>query len=202
MGKDYYTILGLSKSASEDEIKKAYRKMALKYHPDKNSSPYADEQFKKINEANEVLSDPQKKEIYDKFGEEGLKPGRPGPDIPKRKAPARVSDLPVSLIDIYKGTVKNVKITRKVYSPNGRTFINEDKILTCTINPGMKAGTKITFQNEGNQTPNNIPGDVVFILTDQPHPTFTRSGSDIKHKIKISLREVSNKILEKKNIYN
>jgi DnaJ-class molecular chaperone len=67
MGKDYYTILGLSKSASEDEIKKAYRKMALKYHPDKNSSPYADEQFKKINEANEVLSDPQKKEIYDKF---------------------------------------------------------------------------------------------------------------------------------------
>jgi DnaJ-class molecular chaperone len=65
------------------------------------------------------------------------------------------------LIDIYKGTVKNVKITRKVYSPNGRAFINEDKILTCTINPGMKAGTKITFQNEGNQTPNNIPGDVV-----------------------------------------
>jgi len=191
MVKDYYTILGLSKHASEDEIKKGYRKMALKHHPDKNSSPYADKQIKEINEAYEVLSDPKKKEIYDKFGEDGLKPGRPGPNIQKRKDPTRVSELPVSLIDIYKGAVKKVKITRKVFSSNGRASINEEKTLTLTIHPGMKAGTRITFHNEGNQTPNNIPADVVYILTDKPHPTFTRSGSDIKHRVKISLRDVS-----------
>lgn len=57
MGKDYYQILGVSRSATADEIKKAYRKMALKYHPDKNSDPGAEEKFKEIAEAYDVLSD-------------------------------------------------------------------------------------------------------------------------------------------------
>ncbi|CAJ0586947.1 unnamed protein product, partial [Mesorhabditis spiculigera] len=75
MGKDYYKILELSKGASEDEIKKAYRKLALKYHPDKNKEKSAEAKFKEIAEAYDVLSDPKKKEVYDKFGEEGLKGG-------------------------------------------------------------------------------------------------------------------------------
>lgn len=75
MGKDYYSILGISKSATEDEIKKAYRKLALKYHPDKNKTPEAEEKFKLIAEAYEVLSDKKKRDIYDQFGEDGLKNG-------------------------------------------------------------------------------------------------------------------------------
>lgn len=75
MGKDFYKALGLDKSASDNDIKKAYRKMALKYHPDKNKSPGAEEKFKEIAEAYEVLSDPKKKEIYDKYGEQGLQGG-------------------------------------------------------------------------------------------------------------------------------
>ncbi|KAE9555749.1 hypothetical protein FO519_000963 [Halicephalobus sp. NKZ332] len=79
MGKDYYKILGIAKGATEDEIKKAYRKMALKYHPDKNKDPGAETKFKEVAEAYDVLSDAKKKEIYDKFGEEGLKAdGVPG----------------------------------------------------------------------------------------------------------------------------
>merc|ERR1712110_536883 len=73
MGKDYYTVLGVSRGASDDEIKKAYRKLALKYHPDKNQSPGAEERFKEIGEAYDVLSDTRKKQIYDQYGEEGLK---------------------------------------------------------------------------------------------------------------------------------
>ncbi|CAF1003886.1 unnamed protein product [Adineta steineri] len=79
MGKDYYKILGLSKGSSDDDIKKAYRKLALKYHPDKNKEAGAEEKFKSIAEAYEILSDPKKKEIFDKYGEEGLKGGVGGP---------------------------------------------------------------------------------------------------------------------------
>lgn len=57
MGKNYYEILGVSRSANADDIKKAYRKMALKYHPDKNSDPGSEEKFKEIAEAYDVLSD-------------------------------------------------------------------------------------------------------------------------------------------------
>lgn len=71
MGKDYYCILGIEKGASDEDIKKAYRKQALRFHPDKNKSPQAEEKFKEVAEAYEVLSDPKKREIYDQFGEEG-----------------------------------------------------------------------------------------------------------------------------------
>ena len=73
MGKDYYKSLGLSRGASEEDIKKAYKKMALKFHPDKNKSPGAEEKFKEIAEAYEVLSDPKKRQVFDQYGEEGLK---------------------------------------------------------------------------------------------------------------------------------
>lgn len=71
MGKDYYQTLGLSRGASDEEIKRAYRRQALRYHPDKNKEPGAEEKFKEIAEAYDVLSDPRKREIFDRYGEEG-----------------------------------------------------------------------------------------------------------------------------------
>ncbi|RLB76372.1 MAG: J domain-containing protein [Deltaproteobacteria bacterium] len=72
-GKDYYKILGVSKNASAEEIKKAYRKLALKYHPDRNKgNKEAEAKFKEINEAYAVLSDPEKRKQYDAFGAEGF----------------------------------------------------------------------------------------------------------------------------------
>ena len=74
--KDYYQILGLSKTASADEIKKAYRKLALQYHPDRNKGDKtAEEKFKEVTKAYEVLSDPQKRQTYDQFGEAAFEQG-------------------------------------------------------------------------------------------------------------------------------
>jgi len=83
MGKDYYKILGVKKDATETEIKKAFRKLAMIWHPDKNPTKKeeAEKKFKDIAEAYEVLSDKQKREIFDQYGEEGLK-GEPGPGGP------------------------------------------------------------------------------------------------------------------------
>ncbi|MFA7195327.1 MAG: DnaJ domain-containing protein, partial [Candidatus Neomarinimicrobiota bacterium] len=74
MAKDYYDILGVSKTATGEELKKAYRKLAVKYHPDKNpDNKEAEEKFKQAAEAYSVLSDPEKRRRYDQFGHEGLK---------------------------------------------------------------------------------------------------------------------------------
>ena len=67
-GKDYYEVLGVSKDASQAEIKKAYRQLSKKYHPDINKAPGAEEKFKEVTEAYEVLSDEQKRANYDQYG--------------------------------------------------------------------------------------------------------------------------------------
>ncbi|NLB30345.1 MAG: DnaJ domain-containing protein, partial [Alcaligenaceae bacterium] len=76
---DYYESLGLGKNASEDEIKKAFRKLAMKYHPDRTQGDKeAEEKFKTIKEAYDVLSDPEKKSAYDRFGHAGVDPNGMG----------------------------------------------------------------------------------------------------------------------------
>ncbi|XP_037075454.1 dnaJ protein homolog 1-like [Pollicipes pollicipes] len=277
MGKDFYQVLGIGRNASEDEIKKAYRKMALKYHPDKNKSAGAEEKFKDVAEAYEVLSDKKKKEVYDRYGEEGLKgnmgggpgmggggpggPGGPGgytytfhgdpratfaqffggnnpfetfftsgmgpgggvifdeemddgqsqfysmgqqrPNAfrsqsfntgspkqrQKQQDPAVEHDLYVALDDIARGCTKKMKISRKVMNPDGVTSRREDKVLTINVKPGWKAGTKITFQREGDQGPSKIPADIVFIIRDKPHPLFKRDESNIRYTCPVRLRD-------------
>src|SRR5713101_10411 len=80
MKRDYYEILGVSRSATEDDVKKAYRKLALKYHPDRNPEDRheAEERFKEISEAYQVLSDPERRTLYDRFGHAAFAQGAPG----------------------------------------------------------------------------------------------------------------------------
>ena len=75
---DYYKRLGVAKDSDADTIKKAYRKLAMEYHPDRNSSPDAEENFKRVTEAYEVLRDPEQRQLYDRFGEAGIKRGAGG----------------------------------------------------------------------------------------------------------------------------
>lgn len=126
-----YDILGVTPEASQAEIKKAYRKMALKYHPDKN--PDEPEKFKEISAAFEVLSDEKKKSLYDKHGEQGLKEGAGGEfhspfDIfdmffgggrrrqPGEKAKGKdtVHQLKVSLEELYNGTTRQLAVQKNV----------------------------------------------------------------------------------------
>lgn len=129
----FYDILGVKPGCSQDDLKKAYRKLALKYHPDKN--PNEGERFKQISQAYEVLSDPEKKKIYDKGGEQALKEGGGGGHFSspmdifdmffnmdsrmdgsrrKRKNPDVVHQLSVTLEELYKGTVRKLAVQKNV----------------------------------------------------------------------------------------
>ncbi|BFG27827.1 hypothetical protein CerSpe_141010 [Prunus speciosa] len=273
MGVDYYKLLQVDKNATDDDLKKAYRKLAMKWHPDKNptNKKEAEAKFKQISEAYEVLSDPQKRAIYDQYGEEGLKGQVPPPDAggpggatyfqtgdgpnvfrfnPRNaddifaeifgfsspmggmgggmggggggagsgmrgtrsfgglfgddmfssfgdgrsmtQAPRKASPiekrLPCSLEELYKGTTKKMKISREIADASGKTLPVEE-ILTIEIKPGWKKGTKITFPEKGNEQGNVIPADLVFIIDEKPHSTFTRDGNDLVVTQKISLAE-------------
>ena len=78
MARDYYEILGTSRDADREEIKRAYRQLARKYHPDVNKEPGAEDTFKEINRAYEVLSEPELRARYDRFGEAGVSSGGGG----------------------------------------------------------------------------------------------------------------------------
>lgn len=77
MSKDYYAVLGVPRNANTDDIKKAYRRQALVFHPDKNKNPGAEAKFKEISEAYKVLTDPRQRELFDRYGDEGLRNGGP-----------------------------------------------------------------------------------------------------------------------------
>lgn len=236
MGKDYYSVLGITRNASETDIKKAYRKLALKYHPDSNNAPGASENFREIAEAYDVLSNAAHRAQYDKFGEEGLKGGVPTGDgefasgyvfhgdadavfreffggnnpfadlfeygtsadgfasfgglkgraQPKQDPPIE-RELMLTLEEIFNGCTKKMKISRKVLNDDGRTTSVREKILTITVHRGWKEGTKILFPKEGDQGPNRIPADIVFIVKDQPHPFFRRKDLELIYTPEIPL---------------
>ena len=106
--QDYYEILGISKGASASEIKKAYRKMALKYHPDKNpNNKEAEESFKKAAEAYEVLSDSDKKARYDQFGHQAFEGGAGG-----FGGGMNMDDIFSQFGDIFGGALEAVVVSR------------------------------------------------------------------------------------------
>ncbi|XP_051979989.1 chaperone protein DnaJ-like [Xyrauchen texanus] len=107
----------------------------------------------------------------------------------KVQDPPVVHELKVSLEEIFHGCTKRMRITHQRVNPDRRTMRTEDKILNIVIKRGWKEGTKITFPKEGDETPENIPADIAFVLKDKGHPLFKRDSANIIYTAKISLKE-------------
>ncbi|VDQ13263.1 unnamed protein product, partial [Trichobilharzia regenti] len=109
---------------------------------------------------------------------------RPQQDLPV------YHDLSVSLQDVLHGTTKKIRITRARLNPDRQTTRQEDKTVEIEVKKGWKAGTKITFPREGDESVRgNIPADVVFVVKDRTHKHFKREGNDVRYIAKISLKQ-------------
>ncbi|CDO78181.1 hypothetical protein BN946_scf184797.g7 [Trametes cinnabarina] len=163
---DLYKVLELSKSASEQDIRKAYKRLSRKYHPDKNKDPDAEEKFVEIAHAYEVLSDPTKRQIYDRHGEEGLRAHEGGQqhyanpfdmfqnffgggghhNQQVRRGPSSVSEFEVSLSDIYSGASIDFMVKKRILCDHcrGTGAASSDDIHTCSACGG--SGVRIMRQ--------------------------------------------------------
>jgi chaperone protein DnaJ len=173
---EFYDRLGVSPNADVNEIKKAYRKLAVKWHPDKNpGDKNAEEQFKKITEAYEVLSDPKKRQLYDEYGQDGLRESGFNPADAasifeqffgpfgfsfggsrrnQRSGPVRGKDvvypLNLTLEDLYNGVTKKMKVTRNIICKACNGTGTKDGAAPSKCSTCGGSGMKITVRQSGN----------------------------------------------------
>lgn len=199
---DYYQTLGVQKGATEDEIKRAYRKLAMKHHPDRTGGD--DTEFKKIQEAYATLGDAQKREQYDSpqpdFG--GMPPGfenlfRGGSPFEgffgggnpffgqgfRHRTPAKNSDLnldtTITLADAYNGK----DLTASVTLPSGR-----EQMLEIKIPPGIQSGQRLRLQGLGDDRNPQLPrGDLFLGVRVLMDPLYERRGDDLCRNLTISV---------------
>ncbi len=208
MAKSLYETLGISENASADEIKKAYRKLARKYHPDVNKDEEAIEKFKEINAAYEVLSDKKKKDEYDMYGDQ-IFGGQNFHDFAQNQA-GNV-DLDELLRNIFGGGASfgggfggsthsrgavdldqrtTITIPFAVSVLGGKHHIsinNED--FDIKIPAGIKSGETLRVRGKGNVGMGGKRGDLLIKVEVAPSPTFERKDNDLYATMDVPLRE-------------
>jgi DnaJ family protein B protein 4 len=110
------------------------------------------------------------------------------PRRPKKDA-AHEMQLPCTLEELHAGTTRRMKISRRRVDPATGASRQEAEILTIEVRPGWKKGTKITFQEKGDEHPGRVPADIVFVLAEKPHAAFAREGNDLVYTHRLPLRE-------------
>lgn len=210
--RDYYEVLGVSKNASDDEIKKAYRKLAVKYHPDKNpGDKEAEAKFKEINEAHDVLSDKQKRARYDQFGHAGVGGGAAGGN-PFQNGNFNFNgqsfnfdfggggfeDILGSLFGFggprrpRRGDDYQVQVTltfEEAIFGTTKTVDYNGKDLKIKIPAGIDDGMSIRLRGKGGEapTPDGEKGDLYVRIRVKPHKHLTREGNIILSEEVISM---------------
>jgi len=213
---DYYQALGITKSATDKDIKAAYRKMARKYHPDVNPNDKdAQKKFQEINEANEVLSDPEKRKKYDQYGKDwkhadqfqSQGQGRPAggrstgqQDYTGSFSDQNFSDFFSSMFGKssgqsrqanFKGQDFNAELRlnlRDVYTTQKQTITVNGKNIRLTIPAGIENGQTIKIKGHGGTGINGGPGGDLLITFSIPNdPEFKRVGNDLYKNVEIDL---------------
>lgn len=212
---DYYNILGLPKTASEQDIKKAYRKLARKYHPDLNpNDAVAEKKFKEVNEANEVLSNAENRKKYDQYGEHW----KHAEDYEKAKQQGPYQKKYQETTDAYSGDdfssffenmfgggssrtgsgqVKfrgqdfNAELQldlKDVYTTHKRTLTVNNKNIRITIPAGVENGQIIKIKGHGGKGANGGPnGDLYIQFSIVNHSTFKRDKDDLYTTVDLDL---------------
>ncbi len=208
--RDYYEILGVNRGATPEEIKKAYRKLAVQYHPDKNpGDKVAEEKFKEASNAYSVLSDPEKRRVYDTRGHAGVN----GMGFEGYRT---MDDIfaNLNLDDIFgrsfggfgdafgdafgqrrtRGPVRGRDIRMNISVPFSDAVLGsrkevsvQGKRINLTIPPGIEDGKMLRIRGQGEALGIGTSGDLLVTVSVQPHPTLTRDGLDLLTDANISM---------------
>ena len=201
--RDYYEVLGVNRNASPEEIKRAYRKVALKYHPDKNpGDETAEEKFKEASNAYDVLSDPEKRKIYNVRGHAGVhNAGFQGytnfediftnfGDIFGREVFGNFGDV---FGDVFSrdnptgfGTHRRGNLRTKLTIPFAESILGaekriqvNDRTLTIKIPAGIKDGQSLRLAGQGELAVGGQRGSLIVKIAVEPHPNFKRENLDL-----------------------
>lgn len=209
MGKDYYKILGVSKSASAEEIKQAYRKLALKYHPDRGGDKESEKKFKEVNEAYQILSDQEKRAQFDQFGDATFNGGAGGQGFGgfsgANGSPfggfgnsgfsGDFSGFGGGLGDIFEEffgqafsqvqAQVNITPAQAVLGEKLQLDLNGEKI-EINIPAGTSSGTSYRLQGKGNKMRNGQRGDLILTINIEYPKHLTKEQKELWEKLRES----------------